>query len=130
MCSVHSNSENVQLKWQLAFPTESPLEILYDHASTTNTVDILKTGAKAILINFTRDNYIESLLELTIVKGVPINRTKIECSSENLDNANVEVFVNTSGIVQGVRASDLNCFISRESNCFIPPHSTIYTLLC
>ena len=100
VCSVHSNSENVQLKWHILFPRQSPIEILYDHASTTNIADTLKLGVETTLTNFTRDNYIESLLELTIIKGVPINGTEIECSSENLNSVRIEVLVNTSGIVQ------------------------------
>ena len=97
VCSVMSNSEEVQLTWTVTFPGESPIEISYNGSSIVNETHFLDKNVTAILSKYTTNEFVESVILLTVLSGVYINGTTIECSSEDLDSKAVDVLVNASG---------------------------------
>lgn len=74
-----------------------PIRFTYDNTSMLNNVAVLALNITAVLTSYVKDESAESIITLTVLKGVPMNETKIQCSSEELDNITVDVDVNTSG---------------------------------
>ncbi len=97
-CSILSNSETIQLTWHIFFPDKMlPIRFTYDNTSMLNNVAVLALNITAVLTSYVKDESAESIITLTVLKGVPMNETKIQCSSEELDNITVAVYVNTAG---------------------------------
>ena len=98
-CSITSNSETVHLIWRVTVPDLEPINITYNHTSKRDESNTLNTFISTTLTNFREDEYIESILYITVVADVPINQTKLECLIGHLGNDTVYVPVNISGIV-------------------------------
>lgn len=92
-CSVWSNSENVQLTWIITFPDQTAFNVTY--SSNYNTSVDLGMGIITLLTEYVEDQYIESLLVLT-VQNVSMNGTQLECKSAALDSMTVTVSINIS----------------------------------
>ena len=93
-----SNSEMVQLTWRVTLPGGMTANITYDNTSILNTVDDIRfNNIITTLTNYTRDEYIESIIVFTILTDVDLNVTMLECISEDLDIDSDTIFVNTAG---------------------------------
>ena len=96
-CSVSSNSEMVQLRWLVAFPGQDTITVLYTSGSTQNAVDYIGANVTSSLLQYRSDEYIESVIVLTVLQNVSMNGTLLVCKSEDLTSENAGVYVNTSG---------------------------------
>ena len=96
-CSIQSNSENVRLTWHVTTPQYGFVDITYDKEATINQLDILNSFVSTNLTEFISDQYIESILHLTVVVDIPINQTELECLIGNIGIDTVYVPVNISG---------------------------------
>ena len=96
-CSIQSNSETVQLTWRVTLPGQMPVDLTYDNTSNVNTVDNLGFNIITTLTNFTRDEFIESIIVFTVLRDLAMNGTDLQCISEDLDNVTTMVLVNISG---------------------------------
>ena len=94
-CSVQSNSENVQLTWEVTFPDQTTLNITYYNASGI-TVHDLGLGSSTSLTEYIEDHYIESTITFTVIQTVQLNGSQLECRSSDLDSETLDVPVNTS----------------------------------
>ena len=52
------------------------------------------TTATTIFVN---EEYIESIIVITVLKNITMNETKVDCRIADLDSDSAIVFVNTSG---------------------------------
>ena len=95
-CSVQSNSENVQLTWEVTFPDQTTLNITYYNHSGI-TVHDLGLGSSTSLTEYIEDHYIESTITFTVIQTVQLNGSQLECRSSDLDSETLDVPVNTSG---------------------------------
>ena len=99
-CSIESNSESVELTWEITSPDELvPMSIIYNDTSLLNNRDQLDIYIDATLTKYMRHQSIESLITFTILKNISINGTELQCSSSDLESAAVKVLVNISGII-------------------------------
>ena len=96
-CSILSNSESVQLTWTITLPEERPISITYNNMSAVNSVDVLDMNVRTILSSYVSDVSVRSILILTVMRSNKMYRIGIECSSEDLDSAMEDAYVNTSG---------------------------------
>ena len=94
-CSVVSNSETVQLTWLASFPGGEEVTISYVDDSTLTMTQDLGLGITSVLTQYTRDVFIESEITLTVLQN-SMNGTVLECSTENLAEELVTVYVNIS----------------------------------
>ena len=98
ICSVASNSEMVQLTWRVTLPGGMTAYITYNNTSILNTVDDIGIhNIVTTLTNFTSDEYIDSTIVFTVLAGVDLNVTMLECLSEDLDSDSDTIFVNSAG---------------------------------
>ena len=98
-CFVPSNSEIVQLTWRITLPGIRPFNITYDNIDDLNTVDDLGMNITTNLTSYRRDEYIESVIVLTVLRETFINGTLLECLSEELDSDSEVIIVMQSGAV-------------------------------
>ena len=94
-----SNSEMVQLTWNVTVPGGMTTNITYDNNSILNTVDDIGINDNIVttLTNYTSDEYIESTIVFTVLADVDLNVTLLECISEDLDSNSDTIFVKTAG---------------------------------
>ena len=103
ICSVQTNSEDPQLSWRFTPPGSTPSEeIAFNASSEPGMVRLSSNGmVRTMLQQFmnltTTDTYIESVLELTLIAGIHVNQTFLECLSGNLASDSEYVDVNTAG---------------------------------
>ncbi len=74
-----------------------PVTITYDNTSILNNMDNLAVGVNTVLTTYRRDEYIESIIVLTVVRNISLDRTMIECSISDLVNDALTLFINSSG---------------------------------
>ena len=111
MCSVQSNSENVELEWLVTFPGQDTIiMILYTNDSERNAVDYLPMNLTARLTQYRMDEGVESEIVLTVLRNVSMNGTIVECMSEDLASEVEIVYVNTSGIVMFISLFGLESY--------------------
>ena len=102
-CSVHTNSENPQITWQITPPAFAVSEVItYNGSSILGLVDVSPLGiARVTLTQFanisTVTTYIESVFEIMLLPDIQLNQTFLQCSTENLSNDSLYVDFNTSG---------------------------------
>ena len=96
-CFVSSNSETVQLTWRITLPGIRPFNLTYDSIYDLNTVDDLGMNITTNLTSYRRDEYIESIIVLTVLRETFINGTLLECLSEDLDSDSNVIIVMQSG---------------------------------
>ena len=105
-CSIISNTETPHLNWKVTFPGLMPISFTYNSSSSLYKVDSLDMNISVTLTDFTTTNlteyvnveYVESILTLTILKNIAMNKTKLECGIVNLHSDTVTVLINTSGM--------------------------------
>lgn len=95
-CSIVSNTENLLLTWNIDFPGNTSLTITYDGSFSNGTVNDLGWNVSTTLTNYSED-YVESKLEITLLRDFDIRGTKVECSIEDLDIEIVTVDVFLAG---------------------------------
>ncbi len=96
-CSIRSNSETVQLRWLVTFPGQITITILYTNNSDQNAVNYLPMNLTARLTQYKNNEYVESDIQLTVLRNVSMNGTVLECRSEDLASEHEIVHINTSG---------------------------------
>ena len=94
-CSILSNSETVQLTWRVTLPDGTSLNFTYYDGSSNNTVS--NSVVQTTLLEYINDEYIESILILTVPVDLVVNQTVVECFITNLGLASDVIFVNISG---------------------------------
>ena len=82
--------------WQVTLPGENALLFTYNSTSTIGTT-FTNANVRTMLTDLIHDEYIESTLELTLLRGIALNQTKVECLSQELDDDSVYVDVNSAG---------------------------------
>ena len=98
-CSVLSNSETVQLTWRVTLPGMMPRSMTYSGPMILMPVSNLGLNISTNLTSYRRDEYIESIIELTVLRDIFINGTILECISEALASESERVVVMQSGTV-------------------------------
>ena len=98
-CSIMSNSEYVHLVWLVTLPGQMQRNITFDGSSSLNSANNLDMNITATLTNYIPEDYIESVIVLTVLSGVTVNGTEIECRSADLDSTTAIVDVNISGML-------------------------------
>ncbi len=96
-CSVQSNSENVHLTWTITLPNKMTMVITYDSTSRLNESNYLDESISTILTDIRSDEYIESVLTVTLLSNVSLNGSRIECNIANLSSDSILLRVVTSG---------------------------------
>ncbi len=97
-CSIQTNSENIFLLWEFTFPNGmQPQRVMYNSSSTLQLpTTLVGMGFQVRLTDYVLDKYIESVVEVTLIMDVDVNRIVLGCSTDIAD-AEVTVIVNTSG---------------------------------
>ena len=90
-----SNSETVQLTWRVILPGMMPVNITYD--ANEMMITDLGLNITTVLTGFVADEYIESMIILTVLRDIELSGTKVECITEDLNSKNTTIFVNISG---------------------------------
>ncbi len=75
-----------------------PIGITYNSTSILNNIDYLDESISTLLTEYREEEYIESVLTLTILNDVILNGTIVECSFSNIISGQTFVFINTSGM--------------------------------
>ena len=109
-CSILSNSETVHLIWNVEFPGLMPISIAYDNTSVLNNLDNLAMNINTTLSNYIDNEYIESIIVLTVLRNVIMNRTRLVCGIGDLENTITSVIVNTSGKFLGTSSVETSSF--------------------
>ncbi len=91
-CSIQSNSERVQLTWRVTLPGDITLNLtFYAISNLTSLNGYIATAATSM-----SDEYIESILWVTLQPDILMDQITLECLTESLENATAFVNVNTS----------------------------------
>ncbi len=96
ICSIQSNSETVNLVWNIYLPDSVPLTITYDNTSLLNNIDSSDIRFRTVLTAYNNSEYIESTILFNIVRNISTNGTILECSISDLDTETLTVFANIS----------------------------------
>lgn len=99
-CSVLTNAETVELIWQVTLPNMMPINITFDESSNLFTTYNLDMNISAMVIDYVPDQYIESIITITVLEGLDQNGTELMCRKSDLDREIITVFVNTAGNVE------------------------------
>ena len=97
-CSIPSNSESIQLIWNITQPGKMPIGITYNSTSILNNIDYLDANISTLLTEYREEEYIESVLTLTILSDFILNGTIVKCSFSSTVSRQTIVFINTSGM--------------------------------
>ena len=100
MCSIQSNSEDLQLTWTVT-PPGCPIFSANFMNSSTDAINDECTGVIVSLTNYSSGVGLESVL--TIQSNISLNGTAIECGIGDLGNEMVTLFINTSGIMTNLK---------------------------
>jgi hypothetical protein len=86
-CSIKSNTEELQLMWNITYPDNTQIAIMYDQYSTIGAINKLEKNITASLLRYNSlDGYIESWLNLTVLEvDKNIDGTTVECRIRDLD---------------------------------------------
>ncbi len=87
----------MHLIWLVTLPGKVPINISFDGSSSLEAVYYLDMNISATLTNYIAEEYIESIIVLTVLRDVVVNGTVIECRSGDLDRSTAIVNVNMSG---------------------------------
>ena len=98
-CSILSNSENVHLYWNVTFPGLMPISIFYDNTSNVNIMDYWSMNISSILLDYRSEEYIESIIVLTVLQNFSMNGTEVICGITDLINESVIVQLDTSSML-------------------------------
>lgn len=105
-CSISSNTETPHLIWKITFPEQNPITIKYQGNSSVGrrnslakNITVSLTSYESVVVRNYRQEYMESVIILTILKNINMNGTSIECSVGDLGMDSEIVHVNTSGIM-------------------------------
>ncbi len=97
-CSILSNSENVHLTWTITLPDSSmPIVITYDRISMLNENNYFDESITTILTGFRSDEYIESVMTVTLLGNFSLNESRIECNIADLSSDSILVRIVSSG---------------------------------
>ena len=103
LCSIESNSEDLQLTWTVTPPSGCPPFNATFRNSSDPDITNECTGIVVSLTNYTRDVGLASVLTVTVLRNALMTGTEIECGITNLDNEVETLFINTAGIVKNLR---------------------------
>ena len=73
------------------------MNITFDGNSRLNAAYNLGMNITATLTGYTSEEYIESMIVLTVLGDMLVNGTEVECGSADLDSRSTIVTVNRSG---------------------------------
>ena len=104
-CSIQSNTESPELIWTVTIPGRMPISIRYDNTSNLNIMDDLGLNITSTLTVYSSENelnhkneYLESVIVLTVLKNVSMSETLVNCAIADLKNNTASILVNTSGL--------------------------------
>ena len=94
------NNESVSLTWTITLPGQMPLSITYDSSSALDSLDNIVSSVRTKLTEFRSDQYIESIMIVTVTNSFSLNGSEVECRISNLinDSTSATVFINTAGM--------------------------------
>ncbi len=95
-CTVLSNSESLHLFWLITFPGLMSINFTYNDSSILNVTHTLPFDLRTTLSKYRRDEVIESILIISVVRNMTMNGTLLECQFEDINNK-TELEYNTSG---------------------------------
>ncbi len=98
-CTVLSNSPTPNLIWRVTVPGLTTMNITHDNISDPNTIYDLGMNISSFMTNFMNGS-IESIIVLTMPRDIPMNGTKLECATENLQSYSETLIFHQSGIEQ------------------------------
>ena len=78
-----SNSEAVQLTWRVTIPEGTSMNVTYYNGSS-NDANFNSPVVQTTLLEYIIDEYIESILILTVPVDLVVNQTIVECCSKIL----------------------------------------------
>ncbi len=92
-CSIQSKT--VHLIWRVTLPGQMAIDILYNDTSNIN-VTRLNGYVTTSLTRYIGEEYIESVLTITVQPNESIDQLRLQCLIEDLGNDSSYVFFNTS----------------------------------
>ena len=98
-CSVLPNSENGILIWTLTLPEQTPISITYDSMSNLDRLNYLIMNVITMLTEYRMNEYIESILTLTISQNYFLNGSRVECGISTTTSESTQVVINALGIL-------------------------------
>lgn len=102
----------MHLVWRVTLPGAMPMNVTYNSTSSTSELYTWNDFISTTLREFVDNEYVESILHLTIVADVLLNQTKLECFIGSIGDDTQYVTVNTSGNVKLYIFSNCCVFIN------------------
>ena len=76
-----------------------PINILYDNTSNVNIMDYWPMNISSILLDYRSEEYIESIIVLTVLQNFSMNGTELICGITDLINESVIIQLDTSSML-------------------------------
>ena len=76
-----------------------PISIFYDDTSNVNIMDYWPMNISSILLDYRSEEYIESIIVLTVLNNFNMNGMELICGITDLINESVIVQMNTSSML-------------------------------
>lgn len=95
-CSILSNSETLHLIWRITLPGETPVDISYYNGTFFDDTAGLNGFLTSSLTEYTSNEYIESILEITVQANSSTDQLMLQCLIEGLGNDSSYVLINSS----------------------------------
>ena len=75
------------------------INIFYDNTSNVNIMDYWPMNISSILLDYRSEEYIESIIVLTVIKNFNMNGTELICGITDLINESVIIQLDTSSML-------------------------------
>ena len=76
-----------------------PISIFYDNTSNVNIMDYWPMNISSILLDYRSEEYIESIIVLTVLQNFSINGMELICGITDLINESVIIQLDTSSML-------------------------------
>lgn len=96
-CSIQSNAPDPQLTWVITFPQLSPIKYTYHNDDLIDNTVMLDMNISISLRKYASNGSIESVIELTLLSGITMNGTLLECNIHGYAKVTENILVNLSG---------------------------------
>ena len=112
-CSIRSNSEVLSLIWHITLPGSTTIEIPYRNVSEfTTSMTRLDGFFNASIASYMHDEYIESMLIITVPPNPLDEQLSLHCEIENLGNASTSLYINSSSKQPFLKLKPLHVLLS------------------